>query len=142
MTATILHATTVAFDPGAAVLLCGPSGSGKSRLALRLIEQGARLVADDRTLIWREGAVLYARAPRPIAGLIEVRGLGILQMGALRLARAGAMIDLSRPVQRLPDPGVVSVLGVDLPLLGGGDDLVPAGAIRHLLSRLATGFRP
>src|SRR3546814_14236208 len=71
-----VHATTVALD-GTGVLLRGPAGSGKSDLALRLIDQGARLVADDRTALALEGGRIIARAPETIAGRTEVRGLEI-----------------------------------------------------------------
>src|SRR6185312_10220968 len=71
--ALLLHATTVAID-GAAVLLRGPSGSGKSDLALRLIDAGARLVADDQSELRRVGEVVVVRAPDALRGLIEVRG--------------------------------------------------------------------
>ena len=60
------------------MLIEGPSGSGKSDLALRAIEIGFRLVADDRTLVWASGGALYGRAPAPLGGLIEVRGVGVL----------------------------------------------------------------
>jgi len=72
-----LHATTVAID-GLAVLIEGRSGSGKSDLALRLIDRGATLVSDDQTLVMRAGKMLRARAPATIAGRLEVRGIGIL----------------------------------------------------------------
>ena len=73
----LAHATTVLVD-GTGVLLRGPSGSGKSDLALRLIDGGARLVADDQTALAVENGVLVAHPPRSIAGRLEVRGLGIV----------------------------------------------------------------
>ena len=77
-----VHGTCVAID-GCAVLLRGPSGSGKSDLALRLIDGGARLVADDRAEISLRQRRLVVNAPPEIAGLIEVRGLGVLELGHL-----------------------------------------------------------
>jgi serine kinase of HPr protein (carbohydrate metabolism regulator) len=77
--ATLLHATCVAID-GRGVLIMGPSGAGKSDLGLRLIDQGATLVADDCTLVRDVGGDLLARAPANIAGRIEVRGVGIVTM--------------------------------------------------------------
>jgi HPr kinase/phosphorylase len=114
----LVHATTVAVG-GRAVLLRGPSGSGKSDLALRLIDAGARLVADDQSQLWRDGAALLARPPAPIAGLIEVRGIGIRQVDWLPVARLFLIADLVPPEQidRLPEPRRETILGVALPLI-------------------------
>jgi len=65
---------------GRAVLIGGPSGSGKSDLALRLLDRGFKLVSDDRTLVRRDGERLIASAPPNIAGKLEIRGLGIVDM--------------------------------------------------------------
>ena len=114
---TLVHATCVALRlPGRtwrAVLLRGASGAGKSDLALRLIDAGGRLVADDQTRIARRGRTLTASAPTVLAGLIEVRGVGIAR-GPLAM-----IVDLVPPehVERLPDPAEEEVLGVALPLL-------------------------
>ena len=89
--------------PSAGVLLLGESGSGKSDLALRLIARGAQLVADDRTELFVERGCLLARAPRRIAGLIEIRGLGIVEMPHAARARIVLAVDLSGKVKRLPD---------------------------------------
>src|ERR1700733_9775941 len=105
-----VHATSVALKVGGtwrAVLLRGPSGAGKSDLALRLIEAGGRLVADDQTHLAKSGRALVATSPKPLAGLIEVRGIGIVRLGRTRLlARAplALLIDLVRPdqVERMP----------------------------------------
>jgi serine kinase of HPr protein (carbohydrate metabolism regulator) len=101
------------------VLLCGPPGSGKSDLALRLIEEGARLVADDQTELHLFGDVLRARAPATIAGQIEIRGLGILRMPAMTEVPLALVVELVPPgeVERLPEPARWSRLGVSLPLL-------------------------
>lgn len=72
-----IHASTVAID-GVAVMILGASGAGKSDLALRLIDRGARLVADDYTALDVSGDRLLASAPPTIAGRIEVRGIGIV----------------------------------------------------------------
>ena len=114
----LLHATAVAFGEHA-VLLRGPSGSGKSDLALRLIDAGARLVADDQTRIWREGDALMLRAPQPIAGLIEVRGVGIVRMPALPIARLALIADLVAPqhVERLPEPRSETIFGLAIPVV-------------------------
>lgn len=109
-----IHATTVALD-GRAVLLLGPSGSGKSDLALRLIDRGWRLVADDRTILTVRGAALWASAPPAIAGLIEVRGVGIMPEPALANAAVVLAIDLAASPERLPDPHVRMFHGVAIP---------------------------
>ena len=112
-----LHASCVLVD-GGAVLLRGPSGSGKSDLALRLIDQGGVLVADDQVLLQRDGDALLARAPDILAGLLEIRGLGILKMTYRAVAPVGAVIDLvgSDEVERMPEPETVSLLEKALPL--------------------------
>jgi HPr kinase/phosphorylase len=116
--ATQIHATCVEVA-GAGVLLLGASGTGKSDLALRLIDQGARLVADDRTDLLRREGELYASAPETIAGRIEVRGLGILAVPAVAEARVRLAIELVEPalVERLPDRRQCDFLGVSVPLL-------------------------
>ena len=113
-----VHATSVAIG-GDGILLRGPSGSGKSDLALRLIDDGARLVADDQTELERVGAVLEMRAPATIAGRLEVRGLGILRVPSVAAAPLRLVVDLVAPeaVERLPEPEFCTLLGISLPLL-------------------------
>lgn len=106
--AKLVHATCVALDgmTGArGVLLRGPSGSGKSDLALRLIDRGARLVSDDQVHLSVEDGALIARAPDTIAGRMEVRGVGIIPMEAAVQARLIAVFDLltGDGVPRLPE---------------------------------------
>jgi HPr kinase/phosphorylase len=112
----LVHGTTVAIG-GRGVLLRGPSGAGKSDLALRLIDAGARLVADDRSLLRRDGNVILASAPATIAGLIEVRGIGLLRLEALAVTRLALVADLVAPeaVERLPEPQSETILGISLP---------------------------
>ncbi len=100
------------------MLLRGPSGSGKSDLALRLIDQGGMLVADDQVLLQRDGEGLLASAPDSLAGLIEVRGIGILKFAYQAIAPVGAVIDLvgSDEVERMPEAETVSLLDKALPL--------------------------
>jgi hypothetical protein len=88
----------------AGVLLLGDSGAGKSDLALRLIEQGCLLVSDDRTELFVEGGKLKARAPAALAGLIEVRGLGILSLSYEKSAEVTLAVQLGAAVPRLPPP--------------------------------------
>lgn len=98
----MVHANCVAVD-GKGLLIMGPSGSGKSSLALQMMGLGARLVADDRVDLARRGDALFASCPGPIQGLIEARGLGILRADPLPEARVVLIADLSRPpAQRLP----------------------------------------
>jgi HPr kinase/phosphorylase len=113
-----VHATSVALG-GDGILLRGPSGSGKSDLALRLIDEGARLVADDQTEIERAGDRLVMRAPATIAGQMEVRGLGIVRLPAVASAPLRLVVDLVAPeaVERLPEPLSCSFLGLAVPLL-------------------------
>ncbi|MDA8232912.1 MAG: HPr kinase/phosphatase C-terminal domain-containing protein [Magnetospirillum sp.] len=114
----LVHGTTVDIQ-GNGVLVRGPSGSGKSDLALRLIDSGATLVADDQTELFREGGSLSARAPATLAGLIEVRGVGIVRLPHRASAPVALVVDLvpADAVERLPMPANVRCLGVDVPLL-------------------------
>jgi hypothetical protein len=114
VTAAAVHASTVAFGPAGGVLIEGDSGAGKSHLALALIEAGADLVADDRTILFATGGALYARAPRATAGLIEVRGLGLVRLAARRLARIRLVVALGTPGPRLPDPATCRRHGVEV----------------------------
>jgi hypothetical protein len=84
------------------VLLVGASGSGKSDLALRLIAAGAQLVADDRTDLFVRRGRLYAKAPARIAGLLEVRGVGILAFPSAMQAQITLVARLGRMAARLP----------------------------------------
>ena len=130
----LVHGTAVAID-GRAVLLRGPSGSGKSDLALRLIDAGAQLVADDQTELVRVGDRIVARPPATIVGLIEVRGIGILRLDPLMEAPLALLADLVQPetVERLPMPRLELVLGLDLPLIA----LMPFEASAAAKLRLA-----
>lgn len=101
MTTTLLHATTVSID-GAAVMLLGPSESGKSDLALRLIDRGAVLVSDDYTLLNTRDGSLLASAPATIEGKIEVRGIGILTVEHVSDIPVWLAVRLDRPVERMP----------------------------------------
>lgn len=106
-----IHATTVAID-GHAVLIAGPSGSGKSDLALRLIDRGAMLVSDDYTQVWRDGDDLIAAPPVTIAGRIEMRGIGIVPCPYLAEATVALAIRLGDTIERLPERSYRTIAGV------------------------------
>ncbi|THD57929.1 MAG: HPr kinase/phosphorylase [Phenylobacterium sp.] len=96
------------------VLIEGPSGAGKSDLALRALDRGFRLVADDRVALWAVGNRLFGRAPPALEGLIEVRGLDVVRVDALPLARVALAARCGTP-ERLPDPAETRICGVSLP---------------------------
>ena len=110
-----LHASCVAKN-GCAILISGRSGSGKSDLALRLIDRGAELVSDDYTIVRRVGGKLVASAPENIRSKLEVRGLGILEFKTADDATVCLMVELAAEIERLPEmPGMMSIAGVQVP---------------------------
>ena len=114
--AELVHATTIAIG-GRGVLISGPPGSGKSDLALRLIDRGAVLVSDDQTLVRGEGGRALATAPATIAGKLEVRGLGIVAMARVDSAPLALCVALGGAIVRLPEPRSRTLAGVTLPEL-------------------------
>ena len=118
----ILHAGLVArFDAPRwrGVLIEGASGAGKSDLALRLLERGWSLVADDRCLVWTCGGRVYGRAANALKGLIEARGVGVEPVSVRDFAPI-ALIARCAPaddVERMPEDIRVDLLGQSLPLL-------------------------
>ncbi len=114
----ILHAGCLALRVGGdwtGALLTGASGAGKSDLALRLMEDGWRLVADDRAVTWASGGHLYARAPATLRGLIEVRGLDVLTRAALPVCRVVLHAQCDAEGERMPEPADVALAGVLVP---------------------------
>jgi RNase adaptor protein for sRNA GlmZ degradation len=119
---TLIHATCIALGGGprpAGVLLRGPSGAGKSDLALRLIDRGARLVADDRTDLRTIDGELRARAPATIAGRMEVRGLGIADVPRVNDVPVRLVVDLvdDEAIERLPEETSCQLFGIEVPYL-------------------------
>ena len=112
-----LHANCVALD-GRAVLITGISGSGKSDLSLRLLDRGFTLVSDDQTIVKKVGTKLIASAPATIAGKLEIRGVGIVDMETVKDISVALLVQLTSDVQRLPDDSRERpILGVNLPLV-------------------------
>jgi len=124
-----IHASCVAID-GLAVLLEGRSGEGKSDLALRLIDRGAKLVSDDYTICQREGRGLIAFPPPNIAGKIEVRGIGIIDMPWVERVPIVLIVGILETPPRMPEGfgkrriAGVDIAAVDLP------SLEPSAAIK------------
>ncbi|MGQ0558201.1 MAG: HPr kinase/phosphorylase [Sphingosinicella sp.] len=113
-----VHATCVAIA-GRAVLIVGHAGAGKSDLAIRLIDRGAHLVSDDYTLVRRTAGRLLATPPDTIAGKIELRGVGLVDLPPDRDVPVALLVDLDLPPTRLPEPGAVrTIAGVELPVVG------------------------
>jgi len=98
------------------VLITGPSGAGKSDLALRALDRGFRLVADDRVLVWASEGRLYGRAPDTLRGLIEVRGVDVLSVEPLPLCEVALVAQIGKP-ERIPDFATETIFGVAVPLL-------------------------
>jgi serine kinase of HPr protein (carbohydrate metabolism regulator) len=112
-----LHCSTVALD-GRAVLISGPSGSGKSDLALRMLDRGFTLVSDDRTIVRKQGGKLIASAPETIKGKLEVRGVGIVEMETVGNVPLALVVELTTDIQRMPDDSRERlILGAGIPLI-------------------------
>lgn len=114
---TRVHATAVAFDKQG-VLITGDPASGKSDLALRLIAQGAVLVSDDQVLLSRNGGDVVLSPPDTIAGMMEVRGIGVVKSAYAENIPLRLVIDLvpEENIPRLPEPAVCSYLEQEIPV--------------------------
>lgn len=123
-----VHASCVAIGDRA-VLIEGRSGAGKSDLALRLIDRGARLVSDDYTQLIRHGRALIAQPPERIAGQIEVRGVGIIAMPHVARVEAALVVALDEPPERLPEPRTRRFAGIELPVIAI-DGALPSAPIK------------
>ena len=127
-----MHASCVAVS-GRGVLIIGPSGSGKSALALQMMAYGALLVADDQTEVSVEGS-LMARCAATLTGMIEARGVGVLRCVPLPQAPVVLVVDMaaSEP-DRLPPHRKVTLLGTEVDLvLGRGNDHLAASVLCYL----------
>ncbi len=123
-----LHATTISLN-GTAVMIRGASGAGKSDLALQLLETKGTgltgktitttLVADDQTVLHREGETILTSCPETIAGLLEVRGHDVLHVEAVQNVPLVLVVDLKpfAQIERLPQPEVMltQILGLAIP---------------------------
>ena len=136
-----LHASTVALD-GRAVIISGPSGSGKSDLTLRLIDRGFGLVSDDRTIVRKAGDQVIASAPDTISGKLEIRGIGIIDMPCVGDVPVALVVDLTSNITRMPDDARErTILGIGIPLISV--DAITASApskVAIALDRLGLKF--
>jgi HPr kinase/phosphorylase len=138
---TTVHASAVLIG-ARAVLIRGPSGAGKSRLAFDLIEGGrsggagfTRLVGDDRVHLQAAGGRLLVRPADTLAGLIELRGVGILQRDHEASAVVGFVVDLAAAdAERLPVPGETVVEGVALPRLAVAAGVAPLPLVLAMIT--------
>jgi HPr kinase/phosphorylase len=140
----LVHGTSVALRAGRswrAVVLRGAPGSGKSDLALRLIEGGARLIADDQTRLLKKGRALVATVPTVLKAMMEVRGVGIVKLAraeTVASAPLALLVDLVAPdrIERLPDPECETLLGIAVPRLALAPFEASAAAkLRRALAR-------
>lgn len=145
----IIHASAVALSAKSdakAVLLLGPSGSGKSTLAARLMDAyAAQLIGDDRIHLSVEAAKIMVAPHEKLAGLLELRGLGLLRMDYLASAPLALVVQLVEErshVPRLPDGHYFTHQGIDVPKLTlHGADLATPLIISKAITALAHGFR-
>lgn len=128
-----LHGSCVALE-GRGLLILGPSGSGKSALALQMMAMGAELVADDRVVLAARGGAVIATCPPAIRGLIEARGLGLLRAAPREEAEIVLVADLAQPPrERLPQTRVIVLLDREIPLVAAAPDgHFPASLVQYL----------
>jgi serine kinase of HPr protein (carbohydrate metabolism regulator) len=134
---TLTHATCVAIgDIG--ILIRGPSGAGKSDLALRLLDDGATLVSDDYCDLTLDANHLVAHAPDAIAGKIEVRGYGIIDIAHKTPVRIGLVVDLSpkEQIPRVPETQTCVVEGIEVIHLNIDPNTPSAAAKIRLITQM------
>jgi len=136
-----IHATSVNID-GLGLLIRGPSGSGKSDLALRLIDAGGHLIADDQTQLNLAGQAIVLNAPTPIAGKIEIRGYGIFQMPYDKDIALGLVVDLKdrNTIERMPEMPFTEILTKKFPRVQlNAFDVSAIAKIRLIMKELSRG---
>jgi len=135
-----IHATCVEID-GFGILLRGVPGSGKSDLALRLIDEGAHLVSDDDTCVENDRGELVAVAPDSIKELIEVRGIGVVRMDIVPKVNLALLVDLveAEQIDRLPSEAGDKILGIDLRRITLAPFEASATAKVRIALKVATG---
>lgn len=115
----IVHAGLIATRVGGfwrGVLIEGPAGAGKSDLALRALDQGFALVADDRVSLWVFEGRLFGCAPQALSGLLEIRGLEVVRVTALPLAEV-VLVARCGAAERIPDARTAEIAGLATPLI-------------------------
>jgi serine kinase of HPr protein (carbohydrate metabolism regulator) len=139
-----IHASAVIIGPKA-VLIRGPSGAGKSRLAWAVLQSAlpfARLVGDDRVHVEPHGGRLLVRPAAALAGLIEIRGLGIRRLDHEPVAVVGLVVDLAaEDAERLPTIGSDQTIleGIALPRLAVAPEADPLPVLLAFLGTAASG---
>ncbi len=138
-----VHGTAIAID-GEGVLLRGAPGAGKSDLALRLIDRGARLVADDQVELRLVADAVRMTCPEPIAERMEVAGVGILSVPAVASAPLRLVVDLvaADRIERLPEPATCRYFEREFPLLALAPFAVSAAAKLRLAVRSLSAAGP
>lgn len=115
---TLIFSASVVAVEGRALAIEGPPGSGKSSLALALIERGAELIGDDGVTLTRKDDALIASPPPNIAGKLEVRGVGLIDLPVADPAPLALILSLGEQSERLPERlARRALLGVDIPTL-------------------------
>jgi len=139
----LIHSTAIAID-GKAVLLRGFSGSGKSDLGVRLIDAGGMLVADDQCELTRQGDTIFVRAPATIAGLLELRGIGIMRFDFMAEAPLALLADLipSNMIERYPMRRTEMLLGLSVPVVSISPFEASAPVKLRMALRALTGEGP